>query len=126
MPDSSQILLEEARTPEALQQTRAIREQVSSALNVIVHLTRLSDGSRRITQISEVVGMEGDVVTLQDIFTFDYEAGLDKKGRFLGTVVATGIRPQFTDRLKDVGVELPKDIFGTPDLTLVQRGKRSR
>ena len=107
--------------------TRAIREQVSSALNLIVHLTRMSDGTRRITQISEVVGMEGDVVTLQDVFAFDYEAGLDKKGRFLGKIQPTGIRPQFTDRLHDVGVELPKDIFGTPDLTLVApRGGRKR
>ncbi len=105
---------------------RAIREQISSALHLIVHLTRLSDGTRRVTQVTEVVGMEGDVVTLQDIFTFDYDAGIGPDGRFLGSVEPTGIRPQFTDRLHDVGIELPADVFGRPDLELVakRRGRR--
>ncbi len=105
---------------------RAIREQISSALHLIVHLTRLSDGTRRVTQVTEVVGMEGDVVTLQDIFEFDYDAGIGPDGRFLGAVAPTGIRPQFTDRLHDVGVELPANIFGHPDLSLVpkRRGRR--
>ncbi len=105
---------------------RAIREQISSALHLIVHLTRLSDGTRRVTQVTEVVGMEGDVVTLQDIFEFDYEAGIGPDGRFLGCVEPTGIRPQFTDRLHDVGVELLADVFGHPDLTLVPRRKGRR
>ncbi len=105
--------------------TRAVREQIASALHLIVHLTRLSDGTRRITSISEVVGMEGDVVTLQDIFAFDYGAGLDEKGRFKGTCVPTGIRPQFSARLKELGIDLPADIFGTPDLSLVGRKRRS-
>ncbi len=105
---------------------RAIREQISSALHLIVHLTRLSDGTRRVTQVTEVVGMEGDVVTLQDIFEFDYEAGIGPDGRFQGSVEPTGIRPQFTDRLHDVGVELLADVFGHPDLTLVPRRKGRR
>ncbi len=103
---------------------RAIREQISSALHLVVHLTRLSDGTRRITQIAEVVGMEGDVITLQDVFAFDYTAGLDKNGKFKGTVVPTGIRPQFSDTLADVGVELPAEIFGKPDLSLVPKRGR--
>ncbi len=95
---------------------RAIREQISSALNLIVHLSRLRDGSRRVTQISEVVGMEGQVVTLQDIFAFDYAAGLDAEGRFVGSVEATGIRPQFTERLEALGVKLDPAVFGAPRL----------
>ncbi len=93
---------------------RAIREQISSAVDVIVQLGRLRDGSRRVTHITEVVGMEGQVVTLQDIFEFDYGAGIDEDGRFKGGVVPTGIRPQFTDRLKDVGITLPAGVFGAP------------
>ncbi len=95
---------------------RAIREQIASAIDVIVQLGRLRDGSRRITHISEVVGMEGQVVTLQDIFEFDYGAGLDEDGRFRGGIRPTGIRPQFSDRLKDVGIELPAGVFGAPSL----------
>ena len=95
---------------------RAIREQISSAVDVIVQLGRLRDGSRRITSIAEVVGMEGQIVTLQDIFEFDYGAGLDEDGRFRGTVRPTGIRPQFTDRLKDVGIVVPPSVFGAPEV----------
>ncbi len=93
---------------------RAIREQIASAVDVIVQLGRLRDGSRRVTHITEVVGMEGQVVTLQDIFEFDYAAGIDEDGRFKGSVVPTGIRPQFTDRLKDLGITLPAGAFGAP------------
>ncbi len=103
---------------------RAIREQVSSAIDVIIQLSRLRDGSRRITHISEVVGMEGQVVTLQDIFAFDFKAGLDANGRFLGTCRPTGIRPQFTDRLAGHGIELPPDVFGVPDLSVIAGAAR--
>src|SRR6185436_19437733 len=68
---------------------RAIREQVASALDLIVHLTRLRDGSRRVTQITEVNGMEGDIITLTDLYTFDYAAGIGEDGRFLGTTIPT-------------------------------------
>jgi pilus assembly protein CpaF len=90
---------------------RAIREQVSGAIDLIVQQSRLKDGSRRIVQITEVVGMESDVVTMQDLFTFDYSAGRDDHGRFLGQLVPTGIRPKFAQDLADVGVELPLSLF---------------
>ena len=102
--------------------SRAIREQVSSSLDLIVHLSRMRDGSRRVTQVTEIVGMEGDTITTQDIFEFDYSAGVDGQGRPLGTIVPTGVRPRFTERLKDLGIELPPQIFGTPDLAFVNAG----
>jgi pilus assembly protein CpaF len=91
---------------------RAIREQISSAIDLIVHQSRLKDGTRRITHITEVVGMEGDVVSLQDIFLFDYKAGTDEFGRFRGTLNSTGLRPHFLDRLAEVGLTVPMEIFG--------------
>src|SRR4051812_22328359 len=90
---------------------RAIREQVAGAVDLIVQQSRLKDGTRRIVAISEVVGMESDVITLQDIFTFNYGAGRDENGRFLGGLMPTGIRPKFTSDLADVGVELPVTLF---------------
>nr|WP_244859889.1 CpaF family protein [Intrasporangium calvum] len=90
---------------------RAIREQVASAIDLIVQQSRLKDGSRRIVAITEVVGMESDIVTLQDIYTFDYSAGRDESGRYRGQLVPTGIRPKFTTDLADVGVELPNHLF---------------
>ena len=102
---------------------RAIREQIAAAVDLIVHLSRLRDGSRRIVQISEVVGMEGDTITIQDVFRFDYAAGRDEDGRFLGTITPTGIRPQFTDRLKDFGIEIPADVFGA---VTVPQGRNGR
>ncbi|MBN1193700.1 MAG: CpaF family protein [Coriobacteriia bacterium] len=90
---------------------RAIREQISSALNVIVHLVRLRDGTRRITQISEVEGMEGDTIVLQDIFYFDYSMGVDEMGRFRGHIKSTGLRPKSMRRLEDLGVKLPQETF---------------
>jgi pilus assembly protein CpaF len=90
---------------------RAIREQVASAVDLIVHQQRMKDGSRRITQITEVVGMEGDVITLQDVFAYDFRAGVDERGRMRGTLHPTGLRPRFLERLLDVGVVLPPEIF---------------
>ena len=92
---------------------RAIREQIAAAVDLIVHLSRMRDGSRRIVQISEVVGMEGDTITIQDVFRFDYSAGRDEDGRFLGDIKPTGIRPQFTDRLAESGIEVPASVFGS-------------
>ena len=91
---------------------RAIREQVSSAVDLIVQVTRLRDGSRRVTHVTEVQGMEGDVVTLQDAFLFDYSAGLDAQGRFLGKAVPTGIRPRFLDRFAELGIQVSPATFG--------------
>ncbi len=99
---------------------RAIRDQTASALDLIVHLSRLRDGSRRVTQISEVVGSEGDVVSLSDLFGFDYSAGTTPDGRHLGTLRPTGLRPTFTERLADVGVELPARLLGI-DADILQR-----
>jgi pilus assembly protein CpaF len=90
---------------------RAVREQVAAAINLIVHQARLKDGTRRVTQITEVVGMEGEIVTLQDVFLFDYKAGMDELGRFLGQLKPTGLRPQFLDRLEDRGVTVPPNLF---------------
>ena len=92
---------------------RAVREQIASAVNLIVHISRLRDGTRRITHITEVQGMEGDIVTLQDAFVFDYSAGLDANGRFLGRTVPTGVRPRFTERFADLGISISPSIFGS-------------
>ncbi|MBM6400927.1 CpaF family protein [Phycicoccus sonneratiae] len=92
---------------------RAIREQVAGAVDLIVQQARLKDGSRRIVAITEVVGMEGDVVTLQDIFTFDWGAGRDENGRFRGTLISTGLRPKFLTDLQDLGVEVAPQLFVT-------------
>ncbi|MCA4135129.1 CpaF family protein [Arthrobacter sp. M4] len=91
---------------------RAIREQVASAVNLIVHITRLRDGTRRVTHITEVQGMEGDIVTLQDAFVFDYSAGVDANGRFLGKPIPTGVRPRFTDRFAELGIPISPAVFG--------------
>jgi pilus assembly protein CpaF len=91
--------------------TRAIREQAASALDLIVHQARLKDGSRRITHITEVTGMESDVITLQDLFVFDFHAGVDEFGRFRGHLRSTGIRPSFIQRLMDHGIQPPAGLF---------------
>ena len=91
---------------------RAIREQIASAVDVIIQLTRLRDGTRRITAVTEVQGMEGQTVTLQDAFLFDYSAGVGPDGKFLGKPVATGVRPRFTDRFADLGITLSPRVFG--------------
>jgi len=90
---------------------RAIREQMSSALDMIVHLTRLRDGTRRVTSVSEVLGMEGDTIVMQDLYLFDYGMGIDEDGRFLGRLKSTGIRPKFSDRLTDLGIVLEPELF---------------
>jgi pilus assembly protein CpaF len=90
---------------------RAIREQMASALDLIVHVSRMRDGSRRITHVSEVLGMEGDVIVLQDIYLFDYGMGIDENGRFLGHLKSTGIRPTFSERLADHGIQLAPELF---------------
>jgi pilus assembly protein CpaF len=92
---------------------RAVREQIASAVNLIVHISRLRDGTRRITHITEVQGMEGDVVTLQDAFVFDYSAGVDTNGRFRGRTIPTGVRPRFTERFADLGIQVSPAVFGS-------------
>ena len=90
---------------------RAVREQIAAAINLIIHQSRLKDGTRRFTHVTEIVGMEDEIITIQDIFLFDYRAGLDEHGRFLGQLRATGLRPHFLDKLRDRGIELPAGIF---------------
>lgn len=97
---------------------KAIREQIASALDVIIQISRLRDGTRRITRVSEVNGLEGDIVTLTDLFEFDMGAGVDDEGRFRGMLTAKGLRPQFSERLEDQGITFPAGLFigpGIPD-----------
>jgi pilus assembly protein CpaF len=92
---------------------RAVREQVAAALDLIVHLSRMRDGSRRVTHVTEVGRMEGDMVLLQDVFVFDHRMGTDENGRPLGHLKATGLRPHLTQRLADRGVRIDGAIFDT-------------
>jgi pilus assembly protein CpaF len=88
-----------------------VREQMAAALHLIVHVTRLFDGTRRITHITEVSGLEGQMITLQDLFVFRQDA-ISPDGRVIGELKPTGLRPGFTDRLKAFGIEFPGDAFG--------------
>lgn len=89
----------------------AIRRQIASAVNLIIHISRLTDGSRKITHITEVSGMEGEVVTMSDIFKFE-QSGVGTDGKIQGNLRATGLRPMFTPRLEVVGYKLRGEIFG--------------
>jgi pilus assembly protein CpaF len=91
---------------------KAIREQVASAVHLIVQQTRLSDGSRKVTYITEVVGMQGDVVSLQDIFVYKQD-GLDKRRRVQGRYVATGFIPKFVEQIEAKGLKIPRSLFTT-------------
>lgn len=93
---------------------RAIREQMASALDLIVHQARFRDGTRRITYITEVSGMEGNVVTTQDIFVFDFAKGVDSNGRYIGELKPTNIVPKFMNKLKDQGIKIKPEIFEAP------------
>jgi pilus assembly protein CpaF len=93
---------------------RAIREQIASAVDVIVQLNRLRDGTRRVTFVTEVQGMEGQTVTLQDAFLFDYSAGVNANGKFLGKPIPTGIRPRFADKFVELGITLSPRVFAPP------------
>jgi pilus assembly protein CpaF len=88
----------------------AVREYISSAVSVIVQLSRLSDGTRRITQVTEVVGMEGEIITMQDVFRF-VKRGVDDQGKVIGGVLATGIRPKFAEKLAEAGLPLAAELF---------------
>ncbi len=91
----------------------AIRRQIASALDVVVQVTRLSDGTRKIISITEITGMEGSVVTTQDIFSF-HKRGINQEGQVVGEFVASGIRPKFAERLLVAGIQLPTDMFTLP------------
>jgi pilus assembly protein CpaF len=89
---------------------RAVRHQIASAIHVVIQVARLSDGTRKVTQISEVTGMEGEIITMQDIFTFE-RRGIDENGKVRGTFRATGLRPFFADRLATSGARLRPALF---------------
>ncbi len=88
----------------------AIRQQIAAAVDLIVQVARLSDGSRRVTSVTEVTGMEGEVVTLQDLFVFE-KRGLNQEGRVVGRFAATGIRPKFYEKFLSAGIRLPMEMF---------------
>ncbi|MEX2486608.1 MAG: CpaF family protein [Nitriliruptoraceae bacterium] len=104
--------------------SRAIREQLASAVDVVVQISRLRDGTRRVTHVTEVQGMEGERVTLQDAFVFDYAAGVDERGRFRGGATATGVRPRFVDRFEHLGIDVPARVFGAGGDATVGWAKR--
>ena len=89
---------------------RAIREQIASAIHMVIQIARLPDGSRRITHVSEIVGMEGDVVTMQDLFRF-HQRGIDTDGRVIGEFRGEGLRPRFAEKFEIAGIHLPADLF---------------
>jgi pilus assembly protein CpaF len=89
---------------------RALREWVCSALDLVIQLARLSDGTRKVVAVSEIIGMEGTVITTQDIFVFEKE-GINEEGAVLGRHKATGIRPKFAERLENAGILLPTELF---------------
>ncbi len=89
---------------------RAMRQQIASALDIVIQAARLSDGTRRITSISEITGMEGETITMQEIFQFERK-GMDKNGKVLGSFRPTGVRPRFAERLKQYGMQLPRVFF---------------
>ena len=103
----SMILMTGANLPE-----QAMRFMISSALDLVIQVNRTTDGSRKVTSLCEVVGTEGNVITLQDIFVFE-KRGIDENGKVLGSFRATGIRPKFADRLEMAGIEVPDDLFIT-------------
>ncbi len=89
---------------------RAIREQISSAVDVIVHQERMRDGTRKVVNITEVAGMEGDVITMTDIFVFE-QTGFENE-RVIGHLRPTGMRPKFMDKFEAAGINLPPTVFG--------------
>ena len=89
---------------------RAMRQQIASAIHLVVQVARMSDGSRRVTSISEITGMEGETITMQEIFQYE-RTGVDQQGQVLGRFRPTGIRPRFTERLKACGMQLPRVFF---------------
>ncbi len=102
---------------------KGVRQQISSAIDVIIQVSRLTDGSRKIVTLTEVVGMEGDVITMQDIFVYDRQ-GMTDDGKVQGRFRATGIRPRFTERLQAWGIELPAGLFSPLPDRSAEAGRR--
>jgi len=91
-------------------QVNSIRQQIASAVHLLVQGSRFSDGSRRVTGITEVTGMEGSIITLQDLFVFE-KRGIDPDGKVIGRFAATGIRPKFYEKLLSAGIRLRQEVF---------------
>jgi pilus assembly protein CpaF len=89
---------------------RAMRQQIAAAIQIVIQQSRMSDGTRKVTSISEVTGMEGDVITMQEIFMFE-KMGMTQDGKVIGRFKATGVRPKVAERLKAAGIHLPSDMF---------------
>ena len=89
---------------------KAMRKQIVSAISLVLQLARFNDGTRRVTQITEVTGMEGEVILMQDLFVFEQQ-GVSADGRVLGNFTGTGIRPKFAERLRAAGFEFPTSMF---------------
>jgi pilus assembly protein CpaF len=102
---------------------KVVREQVASAVDLIVQQSRLRDGSRKVTQITEVAGMEGDTIVLTDIFKFE-QTGVGQEGKVLGEVKPTGIRPLFSPRLEAAGFKLRPEIFGVNIADMLVQSRR--
>jgi pilus assembly protein CpaF len=102
---------------------RVIREQIASAVDLIVQQSRLRDGSRKVTQITEVAGMEGDTIVLTDIFKFE-QSSSNTEGRILGELKPTGIRPLFSPRLEAAGFKLRPEVFGVNIAEMLAQGRR--
>ena len=102
---------------------KAVRQQIASAIDVVIQVSRLSDGTRKVMTIAELVGMEGDVITMQDIFGFE-RRGIDAEGHVVGMFRPTGIRPRFAERLQSWGIELPAELFSPLAAVPGQEGAR--
>jgi pilus assembly protein CpaF len=89
---------------------KAMRQQIASAIQIVVQQSRMTDGSRKVTAISEITGMEGDIITMQEIFVFE-KMGVTQDGKVMGRFRATGVRPKCAERLKAAGIHLPSDMF---------------
>jgi len=89
---------------------KAARQQIASAITVIVQVNRLTDGQRKVTSLQEITGMEGDIISMQEIFTFR-QTGVEPGGKVTGHFQATGIRPKFADKLRNQGIDLPDSMF---------------
>jgi pilus assembly protein CpaF len=102
---------------------KAMRQQIASAIDVIIQVSRLSDGKRKVINISEIVGMEGEIVTMQDIFVYDRQ-GISEDGTVVGSFKATGIRPKFAERLRAYGIPLPATLFSEGGFDSARTGGR--
>jgi pilus assembly protein CpaF len=102
---------------------KVVRQQIASAVDLIVQQSRLSDGSRKVTSITEVAGMEGDTVVLTDVFKFE-QTGVTTEGKVMGDLKPTGIRPLFSPRLEAAGLKLGAEVFGANIGEMLGRGKR--